>query len=731
MIDQDVLDRPLFQLRAEELAEVRAMADTLFARLCRPFRQHTYATRFSFAKTLRSAERTGHFLPQYERKERPNPKSRVVIAMSLSGIDRCYAVGLIPLLAQLRNSLDFKLYIYTDDCVPAVFTDDGFLENDVDLAWNNSNWVNLLWRLGQDTFHPQEDHLLVIDSLGGDTAESRWFTSWSSEQVGEVQEAQKTYLSTPWATARQAINGRYARLSDYVLPFEWKEIVQRNTKGRWLDAPAMYEYLVRWAFHPQFGRRKHGRLPGSDSHYSLSEMLPGVRGKFKTVHLLTPRRPDNYVMDTVRQMDLVDYHHEADTLEGFGKVLANIVFGKETRKFRVPHIKIGGYQEEQVVEGVAIAGRGEHTELVKGVKCFAACPPSRAIPDTQWAIPARKRQQGVVGGVVGQNLIPYNEINPGTYVVRSALREMPAFPYDVTWSPFSNEQAARGWLDAVRTREFYCYDSGDESYLSVRERPKDDGVEDILNGIEFTPHRTRGLRQHVEEWLRMVAPAYRPYLRKVPLRHVVWCSEALFRADRAAVSVRPTSNQDQQRDDLFHELFHYLAFACPAVNVFTNHLLRRRSGKEDGAESLDQMVVVGPGEYALPPAEGQPAWIKPYAGKYYPRRHRHLCNDDEIGPTYSEYLRSVPALLHARERDEQMLQAVGFVLMGGPLALLERVSYNSRRKAMREMAQSQARAAAARQSTGGRRGGRRPGSGKATTYTPPPEPKYKPGGFGL
>lgn len=374
-MNYEMLTRPLYRLTISDLDEVRGLADTLFSRLCRPFLQQARRSRFSFDRTVRAAGETGLLLPKYEQYSRPLPKSRIVIAMSMSGVDRCYAVGLIPLLAQLRQALNFKLYIYTDDCVPAEFTPDGQIANDHAIAWNNSNWVNLFARMGAETFDPQEDHLLVIDSLG-DGEESRWFSSWGESLRREAGEAQERYLTPEWAAARRLVAGRYDRVASIPpdrLPAGWADLVRRNTRERWLDTPALEHYLVRWAFNPDFGAVRHGTFAPLDKYYvSLRSVAGGLRYKFKTIHLLTPRTTQ-HTLDRlkydIQPLNLVDFHHQVETLEGVASVFANIVFGKETVRLRVPEIR---FTRPQADAAPAAHPDRPHTEMVKGLKCFAS-----------------------------------------------------------------------------------------------------------------------------------------------------------------------------------------------------------------------------------------------------------------------------------------------------------------------------------------------------------------------
>jgi hypothetical protein len=649
--------------------------------------------------------------------------------MSMSGVDRCYAVGLIPLLAQLRQALNFKLYIYTDDCVPAEFTPDGQIANDHAIAWNNSNWVNLFARMGAETFDPQEDHLLVIDSLG-DGEESRWFSSWGESLRREAGEAQERYLTPEWAAARRLVAGRYDRVASIPpdrLPAGWADLVRRNTRERWLDTPALEHYLVRWAFNPDFGAVRHGTFAPLDKYYvSLRSVAGGLRYKFKTIHLLTPRTTQ-HTLDRlkydIQPLNLVDFHHQVETLEGVASVFANIVFGKETVRLRVPEIR---FTRPQADAAPAAHPDRPHTEMVKGLKCFASCPSVDDRPATKWSRPRLKRG----ATAVGQEDIPFCEIDLSTYVLKEWLCQAPTFPFDPTWSEFSQQRAVADWWDNVTKNEVINYCDEDYSYLSTRQREETAGHAEarrrLLAGVEFTAHRTRALREPVEAFFAALSPAYLPYLERVPLRHVVWCTDAIFKPDRAAISCRPWDDRDEWRRQVWHELFHYLAWACPPVGVVTNQMLRYRSGT-NGLTSTDEAVQVAPGEWALPPAPDQPAWIVPYAGKYYERRVRGLCNDDEILPCYGEFAGSPADRLRLRATDEEMTKLVAFVLMGGPIAGLERLATIQRRQALDQIRQSQERAEKAQEVKV--RGRRKRG---ATTDPEPEEPpEQKQGSFGL
>ena len=95
--ENDILDKKLHTFGIEELSEIRKISDTIFEPLVRPFRQHRISEEFSFKETIRTCMRVGQLMPTYIKREHEHRKSRLVIFMSLSGIDRCSAVSLIPL----------------------------------------------------------------------------------------------------------------------------------------------------------------------------------------------------------------------------------------------------------------------------------------------------------------------------------------------------------------------------------------------------------------------------------------------------------------------------------------------------------------------------------------------------------------------------------------------------------------------------------------------------------
>ena len=61
---------------------------------------------------------------------------------------------------------------------------------------------------------------------------------------------------------------------------------------------------------------------------------------------------NNYVLKNIKNLNVFDYHHKANTVRGFAEVLASIVHGNavfdgpHTRKISYEKVKLGVYSEE-------------------------------------------------------------------------------------------------------------------------------------------------------------------------------------------------------------------------------------------------------------------------------------------------------------------------------------------------------------------------------------------------
>ena len=661
MQDLSILDRQLHTFKVEELHELRRVADTIFEPMMRPFRQKRVVTEFSFKKSIRQAQRIGHLMPAYEKVERQHRKSRLIIAMSLAGIDRCSAVSLIPLLSCLKeSSLDFKFYVYTDDMILAQFTPDGFLANDHQIAWNHVSGPAVMTRLAELETDVQEDMLLIIDSLGGGA--SRWYEYWGYEEREGVREEQEKYLKEAgrygfYRRIREQLAGDYTKFKDIKkLPEEWSRRVESNTSERWMETPALDEYMVRWVFNPKFGDNRHGDF--FVPYQSAFDIMRKLRGKFRQIHLLTPNNQGSHrnTLDKMLRQNVVDYHHQANTIYGFATVLSNIVHGQcpfdgpFTKKVSYEIVKFGEYTGEDEDDDVTVGegdGDGEgHTQLKASGNCFDKCPVVKPSLPEKYTLRLEKRLRG--SSSVELYELPYNEVD---------LSEM--LPEDLSFHPFWKEKVldpefeiergdseytrllkAEEVLETVRNYHI-VYKKGYGHMGLVREkRPAvydAAKLQEILGGIEYEAHHTRSLRDDVEEVLMMVAPAYHPYMYALALKHVIWCTVSKYAQDRRAISVNPQGTKDRKREVVFHECGHYFESTCPPLGAFTNELLKQKCGHVDKKKLIQ---VGGGGEFAMPVTNGTPDWIKPYAGKWYQRAHPALPNETEVVSVHLEYFAS-------------------------------------------------------------------------------------------
>lgn len=726
--DLMILNRQLHTFNVGELQELRRISDAIFEPLMRPFRQKRAVQEFSFKKSLRTAQRIGAFMPIYEKVEREHRKSRLVIAMSLAGIDRCSAVSLIPLFSTLKESaLDFNLYVYTDDLIKAEFTHDGFLANDYQIAWNHVAGPTVVQRLIDLETESQEDILLIIDSLGGGA--SRWYEYWSYEDRNAVREEQERYLSTAgkyscYNRIRRELNGDYDKIKQLKLPEEWLKKVVSNTQQRWMETPALEEYMVRWVFNPNFGSVRHGEF--YVPYVSAFEMMRKLRGKFNQIHLLTPNNQGShkFTLQKLLKENVIDYHHQANTIFGFATVLSNIVHGQcpfdgpFTKKVSYEIVKFSEFKGEEDDDGIdGENSENDHTELKQTGKCFDQCQEIFPKLPKQTTLKLDKRQRST--NAIESHELPFNELDIGEFLpcdmnlhVFWRDKILPDdFEIEKGDSEYTRLRKAEEVLDTI-----FCYHivprKGAPLGLVKEKRPVVSHAEDldsVLKGIEYEKYHTRVLQETVERFFLMLAPAYHVYFKELPLKHVIWCSVNLYSSTHSAISLNPKADVPSRHRSTWHELGHYLESVCPPVGVFSNELLRQKGGKFD----KKKLVQVGSGgEWAMPVTNGTADWIRPYAGKWYKRRHPELPNDTEIISLHSEYFIDKERLVNLIKHDPDLVRFMAFVYMGGPMAAMESLQELKRKEVLHQISQKE------RKSSGySRRGGwgRGSGSGRGGT----------------
>lgn len=710
----EILTCTLHTLQSDDVREIRQLADTLFVRLVQPFHQLRIEKKFDFRATLKSAMRTGNLLPTYIRQEKTHPKSQLVIAMSLSGIDRCFAVGLIPLLAQLRKYLDFQLYIYTDDLVKAEFSEDGFIANDCDISWNNVLAPAVFARLKNIPLDPQETKLLLIDSLGG--KDSEWYESVYYGVLDRCRAAQAEFFgpNSTWTVARRYLDGKY-HLFDTIpiwrLPANWEKKLLRNTSERWLETPALREYLIRYIFNPRYGEKKHGTYV---EEYELKNYFSVVKERFKSVHLLTPSFSEDSKrhLEMLKANDFVDFHHRANSLEGFAQTLLNIVYGRETDRLTIPKIKFVSYIDDEE-SGEEDTG---HSELTKTFKdCFAKCDPTDCIPETEHKFV--KRERGTLNTVARS--VPFRDIS---FLSFFGSNLFDSWVLDPLWTKHAKLLRTKEILKFIKTHQMeLCGNS-----VIYTER-KDINWDSLKSRVEYKFHGSRALKEHCDDSLDLYSTKYREWFEKLPLRHVVWCTLGKFRPDVLAISACPSDSLETQRATIFHEHAHWAEHVCPPIGVFTNSMLTMLVREFDEKK----VVPVGIGEYAMPVTNpGYKPWIVPYAGKWYRREHKDLPNPTEVLSVHAEYFHCPESLMVLLEHDHWIAKMIAFVFMGGPLVLLQKLVEHSERNALADIEQQQYKASSYEPR---RRGGRRkkretPSEGEPQIFTEPPEERR---GFGI
>lgn len=721
--DLAILNRQLHTFQIEEIKELRRISDTIFEPLMRPFRQKRTVQEFSFKKSIRLAQKIGAFMPAYDKVAREHRKSRLVIAMSLAGIDRCSAVSLIPLFSSLKETaLDFNFYIYTDDLIKAEFTHDGFLANDYKIAWNHVAGPVVMQRLVDLETENQEDILLIIDSLGG--GDSRWYEYWGIEERNAVREEQAVYMKTAgkygcYNKIRKHLDGDFSKIKNMTLPQEYLSKVKRNTKERWMDTPALEEYMVRWCFNPAFGSVTHGEF--YVPYQSAFDIMRKLRGKFRQIHLLTPNNQGSHknTLYKLLKRNVVDYHHSANTIYGFATVLANIVHGQcpfdgpFTKKVSYEIVKFGEFTgEEDESENLKEDNQG-HLSMTKISKCFSQLPQVSPRIPVVTNISLDKRKRGTYE--LSNYMLPFNELDVGEMLpVDMSFNDFwkeKVLPYDFEIergdSEYTRFRKAEDVLDVIRGYHIVSKPGFGFMGLVREKRPvvcESKELNDILINIEYVKHNTSSLRDNVESFFLTLAPIYHKYLKDLCLQHVIWCNDSQYSQSHRAISINYNKSHADRIYDVWHELGHHLEAVCPPVGVFSNELLRQKGGKFD----RKKLVQVGQGgEWAMPVVNGTCDWIKPYAGKWYKRHHSDLPNDTEIISVYSEYFSTKERLVQLIKYDPNMVRFMAFVFMGGPVSAMECIKNLKRTDALNEISQRNRKSSGYKfkKSPGGYKGG--------------------------
>lgn len=655
---EEIISAPMHKLSVEDIASLASISDVVFEPLIRPFRQRRIEPKFSFRRTIASAIRTGDFLPSYEDDIRRTRNSKLVIAMSLSGIDRCSAVALLPLLREMRKHLAFRLYIYTNDLIEAQFDADGFLENDIDISWNNVLFSTAMHRIINLELSREETTLLLIDNMGG--GDSEWFLDSNEERENEIANTQASYLlrtgkESFYSKMREELAGDYSKIESSKYRETWEKIVERNTRQRWVETPAMKDYLARWIFHPQFGRVYHGNHLRIPSYWALK---PKFREKFREIHHMSTIATEEG--ESKRNMmireGVLDYVHHAETIGQFAEVVSNIAHRRCTNKVSPAQVTFLSYIEE--VEFSPKEG-GDHSESIVGKEeCFSKIPKFQGDPLPSW------KSLHLFGS---KKPLPISALAP------SEIREcvtgyVSQAKYTQGMSQYSKLQWATSLLNYLKNYKLSIHQGEDRipeiitQYRSERLSCKPEFV------------GCNKLEPFLDEYTKLWSNDYQPFLNELPLKHVIWCSGSSFSHNHMSYSIE-AGNPDAREECVYHEQGHYMEHVCPFIGSFTNELIHRLTRETIPPRSTKPVEKT---TRVIKTVLSQP-WITDYAGKYYGKHHKDLPAHTEIISVYGEYFRSPESLVELAEYDKFMVEFMCFIFMGGPICYARRKELKAKR----------------------------------------------------
>ena len=135
----------------------------------------------------------------------------------------------------------------------------------------------------------------------------------------------------------------------------------------------------------------------------------------------------------------MDFHHRADSLEGFAQTLINIVYGRETDRLTTPIIKFANYIQTYEGDEDEDEPTG-HSELTKtGRDCFENCEPAAlCLPPQMHTFIRHARGTNDIEEV----LVPYNRIDVMDFFSGEYLNY--TFPWDWRIDPFRDKTMRKG-----------------------------------------------------------------------------------------------------------------------------------------------------------------------------------------------------------------------------------------------------------------------------------------------
>jgi hypothetical protein len=671
---QSSLDIPLEKFSEDQINNIGHLAPQVFEPLLRPFRTQRVERQFSMRQTVKGALRTGSLLPRYANTPIPTRSARLVIAMSLSGIDRCYAVALIPLLLKLRNLLDFDIYIYTTDIVKAEISPQGFT-NDYLLDWNHVYGPHVFSKLSNimASYKGEAPELLIIDGGGGQA--STWYSEWAqTESLASYSEYNKSMGPPTIATLRVQLQGDYTQWEHLASDSarEWiRKRIKTNSK-RFVDCPALKPYLLRWLLHPsKVHRTPTDQLPAGYDHYQLNKAMLSLRQSCQAVHWLQVDGSYSYILSKLVSSRSIDYRHAAETLRDFSRVLTNICHHKCTGRISKPNTNIGQFQAKTESLDSETDDIEEIEWVPTSTKGRLVIPPYPTTPIT--AINQRYKGKG---GIAKERQVPYAKLQPiwgysSANEFTAALHSLiPTYlkgiPIDEAGDPnISNGSRIEIYAELrqrIATRPI-CFTSNVKhtapawGYRDIPYTPRTTHpalrllhTSEVLQTPELF-EATDDIFMNALQWLNT---AYDEQCQEFPLYQLAWQTRGDFSPHHLSITFSP--NQ-AATPTIYHELGHYIEHISPEVACCCAQFLAERLGEESITRKMygNEIALVNPNR----------PWLQEYMGKVYPPVHRQLPPRTELLSMGFEYFRDPLSLCKLITGDRDLFNLMVFILSGG------------------------------------------------------------------
>lgn len=698
---QDLLHQPLATIQERDIHQLQRLAQHAFEPLIRPFREQKRNRVFSFSNTIDHAIRHGMVLPKHTFNTTPTRSAKLVIALSLNGIDRCYAVSLIPLLSQLRRYVDFEIYIYTTQLIPAVIRD-GFFHNDCQLTWNHvyapRAFVQLWEHLNAGVrHHGRERELLIIDSCGG--AGSEWYVDDWHGDLESASVREYTELMREWSGFRKELDGAYhlwERVATGQTKRRLRQLINKNCE-RFTNCPALGNYLVRWLLNPTVDiKLRPSYLTPNYSH--LTSALHSMRDVVANVHWMLPGGRSNYKHRRLIEEGLIDYVHHAEDLSQFGQVIANICHHRCTHKLTREPVTFGLFQaattklQDLIIESKkqetsqAESKSEEKTALVLEAIAVKELPdaPFPVIPETRFTLKGRGKE-----GDEKEKQVPYANIDPlfhykeETYNRELTHRLESLFsscfddiPLEDAGNPnlsvFSKLTLIERVLKRIPYIEIFFRTTADAITMQARLGDGPNSLDGLTSCYRLLPNSEVGdtsriFEAHTPSFLEvsaLVHPNYSTWCNAIPLYQLAMQDRGDFSHRAMSLTFHP---QLTEKETVFHEFGHYLEHVCPAVGVtLWKYIYERMSPQEPDSW---ETVSVGDGEQAYKP-KNYP-WLELYTGKTYKPAHHELPPPTEVLSMHLQSFANFATLCHLIANDRASFYLTLFVLRAGPLGFMQ------------------------------------------------------------